>query len=83
VEPDDVVDLALGHGPVPDDTLAGLGLDSLDVLEVLAGLEVACPGLSIADDPPLVALSPSRLRSIVGAYRNLGASAMTVVVEVP
>jgi hypothetical protein len=86
MSPEELVHVVVVDGTAsPDDhrTLADLGLDSLDVIEVVLLLEGACPGITIGDDPVVVELTPARLRSLVGAYRNLGAAGMAMTVELP
>lgn len=83
--PDEVVARALAVPASPPDlrSLAELGLDSLDALEVLAALAEACPGLRLGDERPTADLTPAHLGALVAAYRNLGADSMAISVEVP
>ena len=84
--PEELVHLVVVDGGAAADdhrTLADLGLDSLDVIEVVLQLEGACPGITLGDDPVVVELTPARLRALVGAYRNLGPAGMEMVVELP
>ena len=85
--PEELVHVVVVDGSASADdhrTLADLGLDSLDVIEVVLLLEGACPGITLGDDPVVVELTPARLRSLVGAYRNLGRGpAWPLTVEVP
>ena len=84
--PEELVHLVVvdGAGAAGDHrTLADLGFDSLDVIEIVLLLEGACPGITVGDDPVVAELTPARLRSLVAAHRNLGPTGMTLVVELP